>query len=98
MSDDLSDTQIRANLRSLFSESGVDPNRTAFLCANGIVRVLGEIVSARHNVPLRSTQIGDLEDSIRRSDGVARVHFHPQNWKRLPTGEWSVAPSGEDDD
>lgn len=84
---DLSDTQIRANLRTLLSESGIDPNRTPFVCAGGTVRVLGRLLGL-HDAPVQPGQVGELEQSIRRSPGVKRVHVDPENWERLPDGRW----------
>lgn len=87
MKDNLSDTQIRADLRSVLAEAGIDPNKTSFVCASGVVRVLGELLGIR-DAPVQGSQIDDLEQSIRRSRGVQRVHFHPKNFERTPTGEW----------
>lgn len=84
---ELSDTQIRASLRTLLTESGVDPNRTSLLCASGTVRVLGKLLGISE-APVQPGQVNELEQSIRRSNGVKRVHFHLENWTRLPDGRW----------
>lgn len=85
---DLSDTQIRSDLRTLFVEAGVDPNQASMLCASGVVRVLGDLLRLHDSGPVRPQQVDALEQSIRRSRGVRRVHFHVDGWKQLPTGEW----------
>ena len=72
----LSDTQIRSDLRSLFVEAGVDPNQASMLCASGVVRVLGDLLRLHDSGPVGPSQVGELEQSIRRSPGVKRVHFH----------------------
>jgi len=90
MKDNLSDTQIRASLRSVLTESGVDANRTAFTCTGGIVRMLGKLLGIGDQ-NLRSGQVDDLEQTIRRTRGVQRVHFNLDDWERTPTGEWKKA-------
>ena len=87
MKDDLSDTQIRCDLRSVLTEHGFDPNRTNFICAQGVVRLLGELLAAR-DAPVQPAQVESLEHEIRRNRGVQRVHFHPTNFERLPSGQW----------
>ncbi|MFT5048728.1 MAG: hypothetical protein ACI8QZ_000115 [Chlamydiales bacterium] len=85
--DNLSDTQIRSDLRTLLTESGIDPNRVSLICAGGTVRLHGELKSI-YEAPVRSSQVDGLEQSMRRSRGVKRVHVHVENFERLPTGEW----------
>lgn len=93
---ELSDTQIRSDLRSLFVEAGVDPNRASMLCASGVVRVLGELLSVHNDAPVPGSKVGELEQSIRRARGVKRVHFHLDAYEQSPTGQWSdVAPRTE---
>jgi hypothetical protein len=95
---DLSDTQIRKNLRTLLLEAGIDPDQAALVCAGGIVRVLGELLAARADRPVKPAQVGELEQSIRRSKGVKQVYFNVRNWERVPTGEWqptALAPEDE---
>lgn len=85
----LSDTQIRANLRSVLTETGFDPNKTNFICTRGVVRLRGDLISI-HDAPVHPQQVDDLEHTLRRSRGVVRVHFHLRNWERLPTGVWRL--------
>lgn len=85
---DLSDTQIRSDLRSLFVEAGVDPNQASMLCAGGVVRVLGELLRVHDKGPVEPGKVGELEQSIRRSPGVRRVHMHVDGYKLGPTGQW----------
>ena len=33
---------------------------------------------------------------IRKTRGVSRVHFHLQDWERLPTGEWARKESDDE--
>ena len=87
MKDNLNDTQIRANLRSVLTESGIDANKTSFTCTGGIVRMLGKLLGIG-DAEVRGSQVDELERSIRRSRGVQRVHFNLENWEREPTGEW----------
>lgn len=87
--DDLSDTQIRANLRSVLTETGFDPNKTNFICTRGVVRLRGDLISI-HDSPVHPRQVDELEHTLRRTRGVVRVHFHLRNWERLPTGMWRL--------
>lgn len=89
---DLSDTQIRADLRSVLTESGIDPNKTSFICARGVVRLLGEILELHTQDPVQPTKIDELEQSIRNTKGVKRVHFNLTNWERVGSGKW--VPTG----
>jgi hypothetical protein len=89
MRDNLSDTQIRANLRGVLTESGIDANKTAFTCAGGIVRMLGKLLGIGDR-EVGSNQVADLEQVIRRSRGVQRVHFNLDNWEREPAGTWKL--------
>lgn len=89
MQKQLSDTQIRANLRSLLTETGFDPNKTNFICTRGVVRLRGDLISI-HDSPVHPRQVDELEHSLRRTRGVVRVHFHLRNWERLPTGVWRL--------
>ena len=94
MKDNLSDTQIRADLRSVLTESGIDANKTAFTCTGGIVRLLGKPLGhGERNV--QPSQIDDLEQTIRRSRGVQRVRFNLDDWERKPTGEWKQTGGAE---
>ncbi|MCP3915752.1 MAG: hypothetical protein GY711_09370 [bacterium] len=86
---DLSDTQIRANLRTILAEAGIDPNQTAFTCTSGIVRLLGELMSIQGSAAVRPAQIDDLETSIKKTRGVQRVHLNLKNWERVGTGQWA---------
>jgi hypothetical protein len=86
--DDLSDTQIRANLRSVLAEAGIDPNKTTFTCTSGTVRLLGDLLDIHRGEPVRSAQVSAVESSIRRTKGVRRVHLHLEHWERSPSGEW----------
>jgi len=85
--DNLSDTQIRSDLRTLLTESGIDPNKTSLVCASGTVRLRG-LLESLFEAPVNPAQVDGLEQSIRRSRGVNRVHLNVDNFERLPTGEW----------
>lgn len=86
----LSDTQIRANLRTVLARHRVDLNRTSFSCSRGVVRMLGEL--CRHGAtagkPVEMGEVEALERELQSVKGVSRVHFDLLNWRRLSTGEW----------
>ncbi len=82
--EDLSDTHIRANLRTILAEAGIDPNRTTFTCTSGTVRVLGDLLGVHSGEPVRPSQIDAMESSIRKAKGVTRLHLHLEHWERSP--------------
>ena len=45
--------------------------------------------AVRKDAKIRPEQVDALEQSMRRTRGVNRVHFDLENWERLPTGQWS---------
>jgi len=88
--DKLSDTQIRANLRSVMNHHHVDLNKTSFVCAKGVVRMVGEIAKQQAFAAqaLNSNDIEALEKDMTSMRGVVRVHMDLKNWLRQSTGSW----------
>jgi len=93
--DRLSDTQIRAGLRNTLVRHRIDLNKTSFVCARGVVRMIGELLHQREyaNAPVRPVEVEALERDLNHVRGVQRVHFDLSNWDRLDSGEWRSAES-----
>ena len=88
--ENLSDTQIRANLRSVLAHHKVDLNKTSFVCTRGVVRMVGELEKqqAFATQGLSSGDVESLEQDLSRVRGVIRVHMEFKNWLRETSGSW----------
>ena len=86
----LSDTQIRASLRSVMAKHRLDLNKTSFSCTRGTVRILGELKhqGAYASTPVHQAELEALEYDVTHTRGVVRVYFDLSNWRRLESGEW----------
>lgn len=85
----ISDTQIRASVRSSLTHLRVDLQSLAIASAGGVVRITGVLVRRDTDAPpFGPTVLEDLERELRRVAGVRRVHLDPENWHRLPSGAW----------
>ena len=89
----LSDTQIRASLRTVMAKHRIDLNKTSFSCTRGIVRMLGELKhqGSYASKPVHVAEIEALEHDVNHLRGVVRVYFDLANWRRLESGEWCPA-------
>ncbi len=89
-SENLSDTQIRSNLRGVLTKHSIDMSKTQFVCAKGIVRMLGELQRQGQNAgaPITPTQLEALEHEIGATRGVKRVHYDLRNFQRAESGHW----------
>jgi hypothetical protein len=89
----LSDTQIRAGLRSVLARHGIDTAKASFTCTKGVVRLLGQLVhrGAVASESMRPYEMDSLETDLRGVKGVARVHFDLANWQRERSGRWRAA-------
>ena len=88
--ENLSDTQIRANLRTVMNHHKVDLTKTSFVCTRGIVRMVGELArqQAYGTLPLHANDVELLERDLSCQRGVVRVHMEFKNWLRESSGEW----------
>jgi len=95
--ENLSDTQIRANLRNVMNHHKVDLNKTSFVCARGVVRMVGELAKqqAFSGQELNSSDVELLERDIANQRGVVRVHMELKNWLRAESGTWSAKKERE---
>jgi len=84
----LTDTQIRANLRTVLTRHGIDPNKTSFVCARGIVRLLGDLEhQGKHSAkPVDAGEVEAIEQELQRVRGVKRVHMDLRSWRRRDDG------------
>lgn len=95
--DRITDTHIRAGLRTVLARHRVDLTKTQFFCTRGVVRMTGELspVGAEaRRMTLSLCAVEAFEHDVTRVKGVERVHFDFANWRRLDNGEWKPLQNG----
>ncbi len=87
---DLSDSQIRAELRSVMTRHRFDVSKTSFVCVRGVVRMSGELQRLRAYATnhVVSTDLELLEQDLARVRGVVRVYIDVKGWQREVCGSW----------
>ncbi len=87
----VNDTHVRAELRSVMTRHRLDLTKTSFVCARGIVRMMGELRRQREYAahPIHHTDVEALEQEMSRVRGVVRIHMDLQDWQRDGSGQWS---------
>ena len=87
----VSDTDIRAEVRSHLVRHRIDIQRAQFRVHNGTVRVSGEMFHlGGHEQPITLGVIESLERDIVGTQGVRHTFFELENWRRLDTGQWEA--------
>jgi hypothetical protein len=85
----VSDTDIRAEVRSHLVRHRIDLQRAQFRVHNATVRVSGEIFHlGGQEQPVTLGLIESLERDIAGTSGVRHTFFELKNWRRLDTGQW----------
>jgi len=85
----ISDTQIRANVRSILTQQHLDIQPLAIASARGVIRVTGELRRSTSGAgAIRPSTLDDLERELRRVQGVRRVYIEAPNWRRSTNGTW----------
>ncbi len=86
----VTDTEIRSEIRALVAQHRFDFQRIQFRVAGGTVRVCGELLylGGVRTARVSGSVIGDFERDISRRPGVKHVSFDLENWRRLASGEW----------
>ena len=87
----VNDTQVRAELRSVMTRHRMDLNKTSFVCARGIVRMMGELRRQQEHSahPIHHTDVEALELDMSKVRGVVRIHMDLKEWQRDGSGQWS---------
>lgn len=87
----VSDTDIRADVRSHLARHRVDMQRANFRVNNGTVRMCGELFHlGGHEQPVSASMVESLERDIASTRGVRHTYFEFENWKRLESGTWEA--------
>ncbi len=95
MKSGLTDTQVRANVRSTLTQLRLDVQEVSIVSSHGVVRITGELKrSTREAQPIRATMLEEFTRELRRAKGVRRVLLQPINWRQVSGGSWvEVAPT-----
>ena len=96
MKSGLTDTQVRANVRSTLTQLRLDVQELTIASFKGVVRITGELKrSTREAQPIRATMLEEFTRELRRAKGVQRVLLDPVNWRQVGCGSWvEVGPVG----
>ncbi len=90
MSIQVSDTEIRAEIRSLLIQNRFDIQRVKVRITSGTVRISGDLVyvGAMHMGNVSGAVMHVFERDVAQTRGVKHTYFDLRNWQRLSTGEW----------
>lgn len=93
---ELTDTQVRANVRSTLTQLRLDVQEVSIASSQGVVRITGELKrNTKDAQPIRATMLEEFTRELLRSKGVRRVQLNPINWRQVGGGSWiEVAPTG----
>ena len=96
MTSALTDTQVRANVRSTLTQLRLDVQEVSIASSQGVVRITGELKrSTKEAQPIRATMLEEFTRELGRAKGVRRVLLNPVNWRQVGGGSWiEVAPAG----
>lgn len=85
------DTQVRSELRSVMTRHRLDLTKTSFVCARGIVRMMGALRRQWEHArqPIHHSDVEALEQDMSRVRGVVRIYMDLKDWQRDGSGQWS---------
>lgn len=85
----VSDTQIRAKLRSIVARYRLDPQRMTVRITRGTMRFAGSLLLlGRPEERVSLAVVEAFEREAARLPGVEMLYFDLDNWRRMGTGEW----------
>lgn len=99
----VSDTDIRADVRSHMARHRIDIQRAQFRVANGMVRMSGALYHlGGHVQSVALSVVESLERDVLSTPGVRHGFFEFENWRRVDGGNWepvkgmtTAVPAGE---
>ena len=85
-----SDPEINRGVRQVLTRHWYDLSKTNFASRRGIVRMIGELrkLGREQDGKLDPSQLESLDTELRHLEGVQRVHFDLDNWRRNDDGQW----------
>lgn len=91
----ISDTDIRGDVRSHLARHRIDMQRIQLRVFNGTVRMCGEVYYlGAQKQPVPINVIESFERDVASTRGVQYAFFEFDNWRRLSTGEWEAVEHG----
>ena len=87
---EVSDNEIRSDIRSLMARHRIDMQRMQVRITNGVVRMTGELLyhSGYAFLMVPSSAIESFEQDLRTVRGIKRTYIDLSNWRQLPSGQW----------
>ena len=96
MIQEVSDTDIRAEVRSHMARHRIDMQHAQFRATNGIVRMSGLVFHlGGHKQSVALSVIESLERDVIGTPGVRHSFFEFDNWRREETGKWEAVKGEE---